>query len=70
MYSIMCVYMHHICIYNVYVYIFVVYFPLYFLCLFSALWFTCLMYIIFTVLHVNTLFQICISLASCTALCM
>lgn len=27
MYSIMCVYMHHICIYNVYVYIFVVYFP-------------------------------------------
>lgn len=26
MYSIMCVYMHHICIYNVYVYIFVVYF--------------------------------------------
>lgn len=27
MYSIMCVYMHHICIYNVYVYIFVVNFP-------------------------------------------
>lgn len=27
MYSIMCVYMHRICIYNVYVYIFVVYFP-------------------------------------------
>lgn len=27
MYSIMCVYMQHICIYNVYVYIFVVNFP-------------------------------------------
>lgn len=31
MYSIMCVYMHHICIYNVYVYIFVVYFTPFFL---------------------------------------
>lgn len=36
MYSIMCVYMHHICIYNVYVYIFVVYFPP--LAFFNIIW--------------------------------
>lgn len=51
MYSIMCVYMHHICIYNVYVYIFVVNFPpLRFFMMFWGLYVLFQMYI-FTLLH-------------------
>lgn len=64
MYSIMCVYMHHICIYNVYVYIFVVYFPqLSFFYDFGGVYVLFQMYI-FTLLHnimPETLILSCVS---------
>lgn len=53
----MCVYMHHICIYNVYVYILVVFLSrpcLVFGFGYSDLCFACLMYILFTILHRDT----------------
>lgn len=51
MYSIMCVYMHHICIYNVYVYIFVVNFPPLSFFMIWGFFVLCQMYI-FTLLHI------------------
>lgn len=51
MYSIMCVYMHHICTYNVYVYIFVVSLPPSKLFLFFNHFGACL-YILFLSVHI------------------
>lgn len=55
MYSIMCVYMHHICIYNVYVYIFVVNFHP---CIFFMIWVGFFLFVFFnfkcTYSHDNT----------------
>lgn len=54
MYSIMCVYMHHICIYNVYVYIFVVNFPPVFFVLFFYHFWGVLCFISNVHIHITT----------------